>query len=191
MKFDVYGPYELLRDSTGNLIPKETLSNFTAQVQAVTKGSRSLGDACGCYVFAIKARRGSYPWYVGKTERRTFSQECLNSNNMLTFNSLLRSGQGKPWMYLLPCLTDGDSFKSPTKAKRKKTAYKPPTPIDWLETMLIRMALERNGELVNTSKTKMLREIQVAGFFNSDIRGKRKGSVTELRKTFGSNPKSS
>jgi hypothetical protein len=49
-------------------------------------------------------------------------------------------------------------------SKPTKSGYRD---IDFLETMLIGMALERNRELMNVKKTKLLRELIVPGIINN------------------------
>ena len=180
MKFDIYGPYELLRDNTGNLIRKETRDDFNAQLQAVTQGNTSLTDACGCYVFAIRSRRGTLPWYVGKTVRNIFSKECMNEKNINTFNEFLRGRDGAPVLYVLPKLTQTERFAKPAKGKSISPNA---IAIDSLETILIYMALKRNQNLSNIQKTAMLRNLEVRGFLNARLA--RGGCIKELRNVFG------
>lgn len=175
MKFDVYGPFELLL--TGKrLHAKNARADFIEQTSEAVIGTKTLADACGCYVFTIRAGRGTLPWYVGKTEQRTFSKECLIDRNILMLNDLLHNRlRGRPELFLLPQVTPGGGFVSPTKSKKP--------PIDFLESMLIGMGVQRNKDLVNINKTKMLRELEVVGVMNTKRRT-RTGPAKDLRDVF-------
>ena len=66
-------------------------------------------------------------------------------------------------MYLLPQITDGkEQFATPTTSEY--------IAIDFLETMLIGLAIKRNPDLANIDKTKMPRKLEVKGFYNSQNR---------------------
>jgi hypothetical protein len=56
--------------------------------------------------------------------------------------------------------------------------------IDFLETMLIGMALERNKDLLNARKTKLLREMIVPGIINTP-QARPTGPVIDLRNALG------
>ena len=60
MKFDVYGPFKLLREGKNNTLhSKSTPANFVKQLESETDSKgKSLAEACGCYVFAIKGGKG-------------------------------------------------------------------------------------------------------------------------------------
>jgi len=181
MKFEIHGPFELPLDGTVQS-NKKVRADFVDQTSAseYKKGSTALSSACGCYVFAIRAGRGILPWYVGKAERTPFGKECLTDRNINTYNLLLKNRAGTPLMYLLAEMTGGGKFAKTTS----KTTNVGTTPIDFLETMLIRMAIKRNKDLTNIGKTKMVRELEVVGLMNTK-RLARGGVASELRRVFG------
>jgi len=110
------------------------------------------------------------PWYVGKAGK-TFKQEVLNAENINKFNSKLDTvKRGTPWLFLLPELNKSDGFSRKADSVHTKA----------LELMLIERALQANPDLLNSSNTKLLREIEVAKFINS----KRRGPATEDEEEF-------
>lgn len=181
MKFEVCGPFDVPLTGQMKQSPNEVLTKFFEHpnMSKYTKGNSALSEACGCYVFAISAKGGTLPWYVGKTGK-TFRDECLTPNNIITFSKLLNvrganqvSG-GKPKLYLLPQVTpNGEKFSAGDASS-----------IEFLETMLINMGVWRNEKLENISKTKKVRELEVAGFYKSKQRGRRSEDVEKLRAVF-------
>lgn len=178
MKFEVYGPFKLpLKKGRRRMLePKDLRADFVEQTSKIMGGNKNLSETCGCYVFTIRKQGGARPWYIGKAERMTFSKECLNSRNIITLNGLLDDGHGQPELYLLPLLTGSGKFASPTTSKRVE--------VDYLESMLIGMGIQRNEKLTNISKTRMLRELEVVGFMHTK-RLARGGAAKELRDIFG------
>jgi hypothetical protein len=167
MKFDVYGGYEIVRKTNRH---GEFDKHFWEQVTAEDK---DLPDACGCYVFALQNGDNIVAWYVGKTEKRTFRNECFQATKINYYNECLIDHHGRPLLFLLPRLTDsGRKFSKPTSSGYRD--------IDFLKTMLIGMALERNFNLLNVKKTKLLREMIVPGVINSP-QARPTGPVLNLR----------
>jgi hypothetical protein len=154
MRFDVYGGFEIRRKSNRfGVFDKE----FWARVSTETPG---LPGACGCYIFAIKNGSNIVAWYVGKTEKLTFQKECFQATKINYYNEILIEHNGAPLLFLLPRLTTAmKKFSKPTKAGYRD--------VEELETILIGMALERNPNIYNVRKTKLLREIIVPGVMNS------------------------
>jgi hypothetical protein len=143
----------------------------------VRKEDEDLPDACGCYLFALQNGANIVAWYVGKTERRTFYQECFQATKINYYNETLIDHNGTPLLFLLPRLTNsGNRFSKPTR-----TGYRD---IDFLETLMIGMALERNPSLTNIKKTKLLREMVVPGVINSP-QARPRGPVIDLRNALG------
>lgn len=147
MYFTVYGPFELDRKSNGR-VDRRLRSLFWERVDGKKP---TLADRTGCYVFALSAGGGAKPWYVGKAESQSFYDEIFTSHKMEIFNDVLASKKGKPQIYLIPRLSTGGKLCWPGKTKRRS--------VDFLETMLIGMALSRNADLKNIKDTKILREI--------------------------------
>jgi hypothetical protein len=70
----------------------------------------------------------------------------------------------------------GKKFSSPSQNGHRD--------IDFLETMLIGMALEKNKNLLNIKKTALLREMEVPGVINSP-QARPTSNETDLRNTLG------
>jgi hypothetical protein len=171
MRYDIYGGYEIERK------PNRLGVFDKAFWDRVREDKANLPEACGCYVFALQNGNNIRPWYVGKTEKRTFQKECFQSGKIVIYNEVLANLRGISLLFLLPRLT-----KSMTKfSKHTKSGYRD---VDFLETMVIGMALERNGKLANARKTKFLRKMKVPGVINSP-QARPKRSVSALRKTLG------
>ncbi|MBX9861174.1 MAG: hypothetical protein K2Y42_00350 [Hyphomicrobium sp.] len=153
MKYDVYGGFELARRNNRLGSYEKT---FWTQVDEAKDG---LSRACGCYVFAMKNGSNLKPWYVGKAERQPFYKECFSPAKRLIFNEVLIERNGTPLLFFLPRVTPKRKLCKPTVWKLAD--------IEFLETMLIGIALEQNADLANIQKTKMLREMCVPGVINS------------------------
>ena len=168
MKYDVCGPFDLPHSGAQVDPDKEQRRDFWLDVDAYCEG---LSDACGCYIFETQRR----PWYVGLAQRQSFKKECLTDNKLKIYSRVLNTyDRAKPRLYLLPKLTPGGNFASPSERGHGD--------IGALENILIGMALARNAELVNLRGTKMLREMNVPGVLNSKPGQGSAASVRELRK---------
>ena len=86
MKFSIHGPFDLPREN--GLIDSSAHSKrvFWKQVEECVPG---LSDACGCYVFVLKAGRGALPWYVGLTQKNTFRGEAIGSHQVSHYDRAL------------------------------------------------------------------------------------------------------
>ncbi|MDD9810136.1 MAG: hypothetical protein OXU71_00225 [Gammaproteobacteria bacterium] len=169
MKFEICGPFEIPRGNKGVITDVKQFWKELAE-----EWGEGLVKAHGAYVFAIKSARGTKPWYVGKAGK-TFKQEALNAENIKKYNGKLDTvTRGKPWLFLLPELNDGGGFSRKTESAHTKA----------LELMLIERALAANPNLLNSSNTKLLREIEVFGFINSRKPGKPSEAVQEFKKCF-------
>lgn len=154
MNFDVAGPFEIKRFGKKNIINKDSLSDICEQLEAYEPG---LSNASGCYVFG-KRGRGILPWYVGQACKTPLAKEALNSDNRGKYNDVIDS-KGTPVLYVLPKRTS-------TGKLSKRGSNSSPT-MDFLEKWLISMAIDRNPKLINSKKTRYLRELHVVGLFNS------------------------
>ena len=179
MRFDVYGPYEIPRAQRGVIsLTKEKENKFWDDIDEDQTSGR-LSDACGCYVFTIKSGPTALPWYIGKAEKSWFKKECLSHRNIILYNrELLNRKRGKPYLYLLPQVTEKGKFRKPAGTDVKRPE------ISALESILISMGISKNPKLLNVSGTKMQRGIEVTGFLNTD---QRKGGAPaeSLRKLLG------
>jgi hypothetical protein len=161
IEFSVYGPFQLKRKSNGCIdASKQSKRDFWERVNDVRT---SLADCTGCYVFVLKAGCGTKAWYVGKAEGQSFFTEIFTHHKANIFNDVLASKKGIPQIYLIPRLSTGGKLCRPGKMRRQA--------IDFLETMLIGMALPRNPELKNIKDTKMLREIRLPAFVRGNAPG--------------------
>lgn len=159
MKYDPYGPFTLPR-SDDNLIFVEDRgrAGFWREIDQHTPG---LSNACGCYVFALRSGGGVRPWYVGKAERQSFKSEVLTQDKITKYNSVLQAGKkGTPVLFLFSRITpERSAFSRPSSSNHRDIQY--------LEKMLITLALDRNPDLVNINETKMLRNLVVPGLINT------------------------
>jgi hypothetical protein len=156
VRFAVYGGFKIGRKSNRHGVFDGVFWN------QVEEAREALSEACGCYVFALRNGDNIVAWYVGKTEKKTFKHECFQPTKINHYNEALVSHIGTPLLFLLPRLTAaGNKFSKPTSGRWRD--------IDYLETMLIGMALERNAGLLNIQRTKLLREIVVPDIINSAV----------------------
>ena len=173
MKFDIEGPFELPRTDSG-LIDSSTESK-REYWEGIEESCPGLPDACGCYVFSVRASRGSLPWYVGKAEKRTFRKESLDYHKLDHFNTVISERKGKPELFFLPQVTATTGKYSKSKSSESRA-------IRELESWLIGMALNRNEKLRNIAGTKWLHQLTVTGFLND--RMSKGGPAKELRDLF-------
>jgi hypothetical protein len=160
MHFDVFGPFEIPRNESKTLIDYKRLSEIEEEADEVKPG---LSQACGCYVFVIRAAKGYTPWYVGQSRRSSILKEAFNDSNQKKFHDVMnrKGNSGTPMIFLLPMLTDGGSkFRKPTRQDGGLAA------VAFLEQWLIGQALLKNADLVNVHYTKYLKNMHVTGIFN-------------------------
>ena len=124
--------------------------------QSVEASIPGLSDACGCYVFAVKARCGALPWYVGLTTKRTFEGEAYGAHQVNHYNPVVVGKVGvSAQLFLLAKETPTGRFAKSSVRSRKD--------IEYLETFLFGVALNRNAKLRNSKNTKFLKNICVPG----------------------------
>lgn len=51
---------------------RESIANFWDR--ANNEAEEGLSDSVGCYIFSIRAGKGSLPWYVGMAEKQSFKK---------------------------------------------------------------------------------------------------------------------
>lgn len=170
MHFEIYGSFPVARK--GNLVSRsrEDKRTFWAAVEDAEPG---LSDACGCYVFVIRNRA----WYVGMAERQSFKKECFALHKITQYNEALSHVSGNPTLLLLPKLTPGGRFASPTTRGHADVRL--------LENLLIGSALGRNAQLQNVKGTRLLREMNVPGFLNSRQGQARANLVQSFKRAVG------
>ncbi len=166
-KFEPFGPFDMPVD--GVHIDTELSKEFWQSVEDAQQG---LQNAIGCYIFAIRAGRGTKPLYVGKTER-SFRQEAWQPGKLLLFSKHLDSRKrGTPVLFLIAKQTSRGRF-----AKNSRS-------IKALEEMLIGTCLLRNHRLLNKKEINRFLKIEVPGFMN-ESRGARSAPAKELAKLLG------
>jgi hypothetical protein len=164
VKFSVFGPFEAPRQNGLIDLSAEAKRAFWSEVEDACPG---LSSACGCYIFVVKAKRGALPWYVGRTTKRTFKGEALGSYQAHHYNFALTNGNGqkvgvKPHLYFLAKETPTGRFAKPSQNSHAD--------IEFLETFMFGIGLNRNGKLRNSKDTRFLKNIVVPGVVNSPRR---------------------
>jgi hypothetical protein len=111
--YQTFGPFKMRKN--GRLVDQRACNEFWADVEEHKEG---LSRAVGCYVFAISAAKGALPWYVEKTEKKSFRRETWNPyqlnlyNNALNLNSRER---GAANLYLIAKRTKSGRFAKPRR----------------------------------------------------------------------------
>lgn len=160
MNFDVYGPFEVPR--AHGLIDRnqKVKAAFWNTADSVVPG---LSSACGCYIFAVKARRGTLPWYVGLTTKRTFKVEALGPHQINHYDPAIVGKVGvKPQLFFVAKKTPSGRFAKPSSNSHPD--------VEFLEKFLFGIALNRNVRLSNTRNTRFLKSMSVPGVLNSPRR---------------------
>jgi len=166
MEYSIHGPFTIrtykgVKNNKGVDQTKEAKKSFWNMVRNEVSG---LPDSCGCYLFAIQAAKGIKPWYVGLAAKQSFEEECFKSQKINIYTTVLnKCGKGTPILFLVAKLTKKGKFVNPNKKNGHKD-------IQYLETMLIGTAIEKNHELMNIMKTKYLREMCVPGLIHTPKR---------------------
>jgi hypothetical protein len=173
MIFEVTGPFVLKRYGAKKILNKESLSDLKEQMEIWQDG---LSDACGCYVFAIRAGKGFTPYYVGQACKRSIHKEALNPSNISKYNTALSDSNGTPVLFCIPLMTNGGKFRKRKQVKGGLAA------LDFLEQWLIAAAIEKNEDLINNKETFFLRNLHVRGIFNAQ-QGEANYSTQSLTKT--------
>lgn len=157
IKFTIHGPFEIRKAKNGLI--SSTTNDRKSFWDIVEKNELGLSHACGCYLFGVRAGLGGKPWYIGLTSRRSFLNECLGSHQRNIYNEVIAAQKGTPILFLIARRTKGGRFKRPSSRDQKSIIY--------LETLLIGAGLDRNKELRNIRKTKLLKTMIVPGFLNT------------------------
>ena len=170
MHYGVFGPYRLARD--GALVSRSA-EDRRALWHLMEADAPGLSEACGCYVFSIRRRA----WYVGMAARQPFCQECFSIHKIDQYNYALQRVSGDPLLHVIAKLTPTGRFASPAAGGYRD--------IEFLESMLIGMALRQNEDLQNVSGTRFLREMKVPGILRTEKGEGNLGPVKSLRDVLG------
>lgn len=169
MNFRIYGPFEVRRNYGLISRSQDDLWEEAEQHQ------EGLSEACGCYIFSIRAARGELPWYVGSATRRDFASECFSYRNQALYNEACGSRQGTPRLYVVAKFTPNWRFSKPGRGHND---------IRFLEKMLIGLSLRRNRGLLNMRDTALLRRMSVPGLVNAKP-GQPSTAVSALKGVLG------
>ena len=174
MHFESYGEFDLDRAFYELKKGKASRTKFIKELDEFKEG---LSRAIGCYVFCLKHGVKITPWYVGKTTK-SFALEALHDRKLDKYGEAIRDNKRHiPCMLFFPKMTPKDKFS--------KTENKQNLEIDWLETNLISIALKKNTDLINTSKTRMVRDIYVRGILGVQQKGQPTDDIKKIKKIFG------
>jgi len=158
MKFDIVGPFKIERYTHKSLITNDSVVALKKIIEAEEEG---LSQACGCYVFGIRAGKGMTPYYAGQSLRRSIFKESMNHANITKYNVVLASTKGTPILFLLPWLTNGGKLRKPSKKQGSSPV------LNFVEDWLIATALQKNPDLINNKQTRFLRKVHITGAFNA------------------------
>ena len=170
MHYGVFGPYRLARD--GALVSRSA-EDRRALWHLMEADAPGLSEACGCYVFSIRRRA----WEVGMGGGQPFCQEGFASDKINQYNYALQRVSGDPLLHVIAKLTPTGRFASPAAGGYRD--------IEFLESMLIGMALRQNEDLQNVSGTRFLREMKVPGILRTEKGEGNLGPVKSLRDVLG------
>lgn len=174
IRFRIFGPFEIPEDEDGS-IAKNTNSFWVK----INKRRKNLSLARGVYVFGIRpsGTQKITPWYVGKTNRQNFQNECFKPHQQNIYHRALfkrrKRTKGTPVLFLIPRMTPGKKFYSGNTSKM----------IDFVENYLIGFGVVANSDIQNRAGTRPYRKIILPGFFNH--RGRVGSSVKSLQAMFG------
>ncbi len=175
MIFYPHAAIEVPRQANGLIAAdKESLATFWEKVEAEL--SEGLSGAIGCYIFSIRAGKGSRPWYVGLAEKQSFKKECFTPHKINHYNNAIAARKGTPLLTLVSKYTPKDKLVTPSGSSHRD--------IQHVETMLIANCLRKNPDLLNIRDTKLLREMIVRGVLN-DVKGKPAASIAEFKMLIG------
>jgi len=158
MSFQTCGPFELDDWSSDGV---------DAFYAAIKKEDPHLVTAIGVYVIAIKKGKKLIPYYVGKTDKRSFGHRLKEHIDGEKVEPLFHQF-GKVYFFLIARLTPGGRMKKPS-SKGSNT-------IDRLEYALIGTSLLKNPDLLNKTQRKSHANLRVPGYMNRDAKTENKSA---------------
>ncbi len=160
MNFQAWGPF----DYDGDI--GAFWQSVDAEAVKYNTDPADLRRAIGCYMFSITRGKNAKPWYIGKTSAQTgFYGEVLTAHKVNHYNAALEASGRKSGQLVFFTLVTSTGYLS--RATRSTTSL-----INWLERMLIGMAIAKNPNLRNKRDTKLLREVWVEGVFGKQELGR-------------------
>lgn len=166
--FDVYGPFEIDRHD------REVRRAGQSMWDAAEAQAEGLARAWGCYMFCIENGQNAVPYYVGKTTAQGGFRDEVFADHKLELYNQIADFKGKRSMLLFPLMTGDTSRFSKNSASK--------VVVEWLERMLIGLALDRNADLLNLRDTKLLRSVTVRGVIGEKAKGRPYGEVQYARR---------
>lgn len=175
LNFKPFGPFQVPAGE-GRILTEE-LKQFWAELDGQHPG---LSGAVGCYIFALRTAQKSTPWYVGKTERRSFKNEAFQPHKLLLYQNdvLLRKVRSEAVIYFIARQTPAGKLRRAASGKQGVGS------VARLEQLLIGNCLRKNHELANKKDTVYLRRIRVPGYLNEGA-GARTREARELATLIG------
>jgi hypothetical protein len=152
MSFQTYGPLEF------NDWSPEGVRAFYAEL---TKQHPRLESAIGVYVMAVKKGKKLVPYYVGKTDRRSFGHRLREHFDGEMLDALFHQF-GKVYFFLIARVTRAGGMKKPSGKKSNS--------IDHLEYQLIGTSLLKNPDLLNEKLKQTHMKLRVPGYINRDTK---------------------
>ncbi len=99
-EFHVEGPFDIepaKGKKGGKIITGDDEKNFWKN-----EGLKEISEKRGCYVFCVKASKGSVPWYVGLTKKKTMKDEALAPTKINKYNEVLADkARGTPQLFFI------------------------------------------------------------------------------------------
>lgn len=145
--FSVLGAFKVPyhQGKAGRSITDENIKEFWKKTPAIAK-------ARGCYVFGVRAAKGSTPGYVGKASK-SFKQEVFGFHKIVRYQQFLTDYlKGTPILFFLVA---GTKTGTPNKSHIKE-----------LEDYLIQIGVAANPDLLNIKGTKV-EEWGIAGILRA------------------------
>ena len=175
--YETFGPFTVPATQAPN--DQRTLDMQASQVQEFWKEVEStvtgLSEACGCYIFAIRAGPGITPWYVGRSTT-AFKRECFQPGKKVIYQEAYNEvRRGSPVLVLVARMTEGGKFSRGRLALREA---------EFVERVLMHRAWSRNPKLKNVSGLGLARELRIPGLLNSGP-GAPSDGARLLRRTLG------
>ena len=147
-------------------IKKINKSDFWNQKKIQDSGIKS---AKGVYIFGLKYGNSYKPYYVGKTNRN-FGEEATFSEKLRKYEHCINDNKGIPFM----------AFVAAKTSKKNEFSQKSNDKLMlWLENFFIILAYQQNPDLINTAKTKFLRNVCITDLLHSN-----KGASNTNSRTF-------
>jgi len=161
--YHVHGPFEIptVKKGKKRLISRHLTRDFWDKIE----GPSDLRDRKGCYLFAMRAGKGTRPWYVGMTTAR-FRSECFQDHKRKHFESVLEEYQrATPVMFFV--------------VLEPRPGRQPTDEISEMEDYLISVALKKNPELCNVKGTRGVESWSISG-----VKGGGKGKPSTAAQEF-------